>query len=109
MPVTLSCGHKADDGCFGVEVTWGGEECVAGEGFVPATYYGVFCHNCAEKLAYEKGREAERDRIVAIINDRMAVHRGFIEGATAAGVEPSPGIFAELVGLRALLRSIHDD
>lgn len=63
MATTLSCGHQADHNCSGVEVTWDGEECVAGEGFVPTTYYGIFCHLCAEALAYEKGKDAGRAEI----------------------------------------------
>ena len=56
--VYLSCGHEADTGCSGVDVTWEAEECVAGEGFLPVTMFGVFCHKCAQTFAYEEGKAA---------------------------------------------------
>jgi hypothetical protein len=61
MTIHLSCGHVAEDGCFGVDVSWEGEDCVAGEGFVPTTFYASYCHKCAMDLA----RTKERDAIVA--------------------------------------------
>lgn len=61
MTIHLSCGHVAEDGCFGVDVSWEGEDCVAGEGFVPTTFYASYCHKCAIDLA----RMEERAAIVA--------------------------------------------
>ena len=54
----------------------------------------------------ETGRRLERERIVAIIEERKRIHLGFIEGAHQAGVEPTAGIYIALTELKALLREI---
>lgn len=71
--VYLSCGHEADTGCSGVDVTWADEECVAGEGFLPVTMFGVFCHECAQTFAYEEGKAAAVRTIEALTaeNERL--------------------------------------
>jgi len=61
MTIHLSCGHEADINCSGADVIWEDEECVAGEGFLPVTMFGVFCHKCAMDLAAAE----ERAKIVA--------------------------------------------
>lgn len=56
----LSCGHEDEHGCMGVSVQFEDEDCVPGEGFVPVTVYAQYCHDCAQTLAYELGKEAGR-------------------------------------------------
>lgn len=67
MTIHLSCGHEADINCSGADVTWEDEECVAGEGFLPVTMFGVFCHKCAMDLAAAE----ERAKIVAWLYDEQ--------------------------------------
>jgi len=77
MTIHLSCGHVAEDGCFGVDVSWEGEDCVAGEGFVPTTFYASYCHKCAMDLA----RTEERAAIVAWLRENNTPHNDIDEWA----------------------------
>jgi len=83
MTVHLSCGHEAEEGCFGVCVEFEDEQCIAGEGFVPCTVNAVYCHMCAMDLAAAEERtkveaqaaEIERLReIVAIMHTAFAAY-----------------------------------
>ena len=56
--------------------------------------------------AFARHRENERDRIVGIIKARLDTHRGFVEGALGAGVEPAPSIYTAMSELSALLREL---
>ena len=56
----LSCGHEDEHGCGGVSVQFEDEDCVASEGFIPVTVYAQYCHDCAQTLAYELGKDAGR-------------------------------------------------
>lgn len=48
--ITLSCGHLAGSPYDGVPVRFASEDCIAGEGFVPAVTYAEYCPKCAEAL-----------------------------------------------------------
>ena len=52
--------------------------------------------------------EAERNRIVGIIKERLDVHRGFVNGALDAGVEVSGSVYTAMTELNAILREIEN-
>lgn len=85
MTIHLSCGHEADINCSGADVTWEDEECVAGEGFLPVTMFGVFCHKCAMDLAAAE----ERAKIVAWLrSDKIVLSMdGSKEDIAASAIE----------------------
>lgn len=64
-------------------------------------YWSELTHGREKKAA-----EAERNRIIGIIKDRLDVHKGFVNGALDAGVEPSASIYTAMAELNAILREI---
>lgn len=57
------------------------------------------------KAVREKA-SAERDRIMAIVDERIRIAEGFIHGAADAGVEPSISVLSGLMELRSLRRKL---
>lgn len=54
----------------------------------------------------EAAAAEERARIIGIINGRIDIANGFINGCMDHEVEPAAGIFGGLVELRSLLREV---
>ena len=57
-------------------------------------------------LHYNDGVEAERARIFGVINQRIAIHRGFLNGCVDHKIEAATSILSALVELRSLLREL---
>ena len=63
MTTIASCGCTLESSRDLVSVRYSGEDCVAGEGFVPTVFYASYCPKCAENAkawpAYLADDEAE--------------------------------------------------
>ena len=73
--------------------------------FQDAEEAAAYCDEHNRALAGQAA-QAERARIIGVIEYRLQIHRGFIMGALDAGVKPSPSIFHAMVELRDLLREL---
>lgn len=54
----------------------------------------------------DMGARDERERIIGVIKERIETHKGFVNGALDAGVEPSASIYAAISELNGLLREL---
>lgn len=57
--------------------------------------------------AFARHRMEERDRIIDIINKRIDIAKGFINGCMEHEVQPAAGLFGGLTELRSLLRELN--
>ena len=59
-------------------------------------------------MHYNDGVAAERAKIFGVINQRIAIHRGFIYGCVDHEIEAATSVLSALVELRSLLRELNE-
>lgn len=65
----------------------------------------AYCDEHNRALVGQAAME-ERDRIIGIINKRIDIAKGFINGCMEHEVQPAAGLFGGLTELRSLLREL---